>query len=115
MIGNDQEDERTAADSMVSMRALREIYLYPYVFRDRTTVFPRFSSLISFGSSFMLAHKHAKPWAFMTSYGRVGGIHVSENPAILQDILRNEWGLPDDAIVMSDWSVYTRSLPLPLY
>ena len=63
----------------------------------------------------MLAHKYAKPWAFMTSYGRVGGIHVSENPAILQDILRNEWVLPVDAIVMSDWSVHTRFLPQLLY
>ncbi|KZV61870.1 glycoside hydrolase family 3 protein [Peniophora sp. CONT] len=80
-VGNDQEDERTAADSVVSMRALREIYLYP----------------------FMLAQKLAKPWAFMTSYGRLDNVHVSENPAILQDILRNEWGLPEDAIIMSDW------------
>lgn len=28
-VGNDQEHERTAADSVVSERALREIYLYP--------------------------------------------------------------------------------------
>lgn len=30
-VGNDQEDERTAADSVVSERALREVYLYPFV------------------------------------------------------------------------------------
>lgn len=45
-VANDQEHERTAADSVVSERALREIYLYP----------------------FMLAQKLAKPFAFMTSY-----------------------------------------------
>ena len=28
-VGNDQEHERTAADSIISDRALREIYLYP--------------------------------------------------------------------------------------
>lgn len=28
-VANDQEHERTAADSVVSERALREIYLYP--------------------------------------------------------------------------------------
>ncbi|CAL1703814.1 unnamed protein product [Somion occarium] len=78
-VGNDQEHERTAADSVVSDRALREIYLYP----------------------FMLAQKLAKPWAFMTSYGRIGGVHVAENPVFLQDILRKEWGF--DGIVMSDW------------
>lgn len=30
-VANDQEHERTAADSVVSDRALREVYLYPYV------------------------------------------------------------------------------------
>ena len=34
-VGNDQEDERTAADSIVSDRALREIYLYPCAHTDR--------------------------------------------------------------------------------
>ena len=28
-VGNDQEDERTAAESVMSNRALREVYLYP--------------------------------------------------------------------------------------
>lgn len=41
---NDQEDDRFSADSVVSDRALREIYLYP----------------------FMLAQRDAKPWALMT-------------------------------------------------
>ncbi|KAK0441158.1 glycoside hydrolase family 3 protein [Desarmillaria tabescens] len=78
-VGNDQEHERTAADSIMSDRALREIYLYP----------------------FMLAQKNAQPWAYMTSYGRVGGLHCSENRQLLQGILRNEWGF--DGIVISDW------------
>lgn len=30
-VANDQEHERTAAESVMSERALREIYLYPYV------------------------------------------------------------------------------------
>ncbi|TBU29076.1 putative beta-glucosidase from glycoside hydrolase family GH3 [Dichomitus squalens] len=78
-VGNDQEHERTAAESVMSERALREIYLYP----------------------FMLAQKKAQPWAFMTSYGRINGIHCAENPTLLQNILRKEWGF--DGIVMSDW------------
>ncbi|KAI0075819.1 putative beta-glucosidase from glycoside hydrolase family GH3 [Panus rudis PR-1116 ss-1] len=78
-VGNDQEHERTAADSVMSDRALREIYLYP----------------------FMLAQKLAKPWAFMTSYGRIHGVHIAESSFFLQDILRKEWGF--DGIVMSDW------------
>jgi beta-glucosidase len=34
-------------------------------------------------------------------YNRVNGLHMSENPLFLRDILRGEWG--SDALVMSDW------------
>lgn len=78
-VANDQEHERLAADSVISDRALREIYLYP----------------------FMLAQRDAQPWAFMTSYGRIKGVHCSENPGLLQGILREEWGFK--GIVISDW------------
>ncbi|GJE88185.1 glycoside hydrolase family 3 protein [Phanerochaete sordida] len=78
-VGNDKENDRMAYDSVMSERALREIYLMP----------------------FMLAEKFARPWSYMTAYNRVNGTHVSENPYIIQDILRKEWG--SDALVMSDW------------
>ncbi|KAI0782097.1 glycoside hydrolase superfamily [Abortiporus biennis] len=78
-VGNDKENDRMGYDSIMSERALREIYLMP----------------------FMLAEKYAKPWAFMTAYNRVNGTHVSENPHILQDIFRKEWGA--DSLLMSDW------------
>ncbi|PAV23475.1 glycoside hydrolase family 3 [Pyrrhoderma noxium] len=78
-VANDQEHERTAVNSVVSERALREIYLYP----------------------FMLSQIIAKPWAFMTSYGRIDGIHCSENPRLLTNILRNEWKF--EGLIMSDW------------
>lgn len=42
---NDKEDERFSYDSIVSDRALREIYMMP----------------------FMLAEKYAQPWAIMTA------------------------------------------------
>ncbi|KAG6825905.1 hypothetical protein H0H92_001914 [Tricholoma furcatifolium] len=78
-VGNDKENDRMAYDSIISPRALREIYLMP----------------------FMLAEKYAQPWAMMTAYNRVNGTHVSENPAIIHDILRKEWGYK--GMVMSDW------------
>lgn len=31
-VANDMEDDRIAVDSVISPRALREIYLYPYAF-----------------------------------------------------------------------------------
>lgn len=36
-------------------------------------------------------------------YGRINGVHLSENPGFLQDIIREEWGF--DGLVMSDWYV----------
>ena len=44
-VGNDKENDRFGYNSAMTERALREIYLMP----------------------FMLAEKYAKPWAFMTS------------------------------------------------
>jgi beta-glucosidase len=76
---NDQEHERQAVDSILTERALREIYLMP----------------------FQIAQRDAKPWAYMTAYNRVNGLHVSENPRLLKKILRGEWGF--DGMVMSDW------------
>ena len=44
-VGNDKENDRMAYDSIMSQRALREIYLMP----------------------FMLAEKYAQPWCYMTA------------------------------------------------
>ncbi|KIM30941.1 glycoside hydrolase family 3 protein [Serendipita vermifera MAFF 305830] len=78
-VANDQEDDRQGLDSVLSPRALREIYLMP----------------------FMLAQKYANPWAYMTSYGKVNGLHVSESKFLLQGVVRNEW--KSNATIMSDW------------
>ena len=76
---NDQEHERNIVNSIVTDRALREIYTLP----------------------FQLTQLWAKPWCYMTSYGKVNGLHASENAHLLQDILRGEWAA--DTLVMSDW------------
>ncbi|KAG6833210.1 hypothetical protein H0H87_010273 [Tephrocybe sp. NHM501043] len=50
---------------------------------------------------FMIAQRDAKPGAYMTSYGRLEGVHCSENKKLLNGILRGEWGF--EGIVISDW------------
>ena len=78
-VANDQEHQRQAMNSIVSERALREIYLMP----------------------FQIAQRDAKPMCYMTAYNKLNGTHLSENPRLLKDILRKEWGF--DGMVMSDW------------
>ncbi|CUM65538.1 uncharacterized protein PRCAT00003184001 [Priceomyces carsonii] len=78
-VGNDLEHERSSSDSVISERALREIYLEP----------------------FRLAIKHASPVALMTAYNKVNGVHASQNKKLLQDVLRDEWKY--DGTIMSDW------------
>ncbi|KAJ5603836.1 Glycoside hydrolase family 3, partial [Penicillium hordei] len=76
---NDQEDQRQLVDSIVTERALREIYLLP----------------------FQIVQRDAIPKCYMTAYNRLNGVHCSENPALIQGILREEWGF--DGLVLSDW------------
>ena len=56
---NDMENDRFAYDSTLSQRALREIYLMP----------------------FMIAQKYSKPWAYMTaSVSPVSYIRIPSRP-----------------------------------
>ncbi|KAH8830267.1 glycoside hydrolase family 3 protein [Flagelloscypha sp. PMI_526] len=47
---------------------------------------------------FQIVVKESKPWALMTAYNRINGLHYKR---ILNDILREEWGW--DGLIMSDW------------
>ncbi|GJC92899.1 betaglucosidase [Colletotrichum higginsianum] len=78
-VANDQEHERMAVSSVVTDRALREIYLMP----------------------FQIAVRDAHPASVMTSYNKVNGTHVSEDENLLQNVLRDEWKW--EGLVMSDW------------
>ena len=76
---NSQETNRTFADSVLSERALREIYLL----------------------GFEICVITSKPKNIMTSYNRINGVWGHYNYELVTAILRNEWGY--DGCVMTDW------------
>ena len=76
---NNQEHRRMSSSSDCDERTIREIY------------FPAFE----------MAVKEAQPWTVMCSYNRINGTYASENPWLLTDVLRKEWGF--EGYVMSDW------------
>lgn len=76
---NSQELRRMCTDSVVDERTLREIYL----------------------TGFEIAVKEEKPKSIMSSYNMVNGVYANENPHLLRDILRQEWGF--DGFVVTDW------------
>ncbi|MBR3274099.1 MAG: glycoside hydrolase family 3 C-terminal domain-containing protein [Clostridia bacterium] len=76
---NNAELGRLGSHSVVSRQALRELY-----FR-----------------AFEIAFREHSPRSAMTSYNALNGIYPGENRALLEDLLRGEWGFK--GFVMSDW------------
>lgn len=78
---NNQETNRYRSNSIVSERAIREIYL----------------------KGFELCVRAAEPAAIMTSYNLINGEHACNSRDLLTHVLRDEWKF--DGIVMTDWFV----------
>ena len=79
-VANNSENKRKQSNSVVSERALREIY------------FPAFKAAI----------KEAKVPAIMNAYNLVNGEYCGESKWLMKDILRKEWGF--NGIIISDWT-----------
>ncbi len=76
---NGEENHRFMGNSIVDMRAAREIYLR------------QFEYII----------KNAHPETVMNAYNKVNNFYCSESKWLLTDVLRTDWGF--DGLVMTDW------------
>jgi beta-glucosidase len=76
---NNQEFERHRINAVVGERALQEIY------------FPAFKAAV----------QEAGVWSVMSAYNKLNGTYCAENPFLLKDTLRKQWGFK--GFVVSDW------------
>jgi beta-glucosidase len=82
---NSIEDTRFDVSVEIDEAPLREVYL------------PHFEKLV----------RDAHVGSVMSAYNRVNGTYAGEQPHLLREILKDEWGFP--GFVMSDWVFGTRS------
>jgi beta-glucosidase len=78
-VGNESETERLTYNAVIDEATLRDCYLAPF----RRIV------------------DEAQPWAMMAAYNSVNGHTMTEHSALVNDVLKGEWGF--DGVLVSDW------------
>jgi beta-glucosidase len=79
-VANDSETDRFTVDVRASERTLRELYLAP------------FEAMV----------REAGAWGVMTAYNKVDGTTMTEHDALVNGVLKREWGF--DGVNVSDWT-----------
>jgi beta-glucosidase len=79
LVANESETLRNYVDSVVSERALREVYLLP----------------------FEIALDEGGAWSVMAAYNDVNGTTATEQVHVNTEVVKGEWGW--DGLLMSDW------------
>ena len=86
-VANDQEANRTTVNELIDDRTLHEINLLP----------------------FEMSVKDGNVAAIMCAYNRVNGLYNCENPPLLNNVLRNQWGFK--GYVQSDFGAAHSTAP----
>ncbi|MEZ5372586.1 MAG: glycoside hydrolase family 3 C-terminal domain-containing protein [Microthrixaceae bacterium] len=76
---NNHESNRMTVDAVVDEATLRELYL----------------------SAFEAAVRRSRPWTVMSAYNLLNGTYCSQDPWLLNEVLRRQWGF--DGLVVTDW------------
>jgi beta-glucosidase-like glycosyl hydrolase len=84
LYANSRESYRVDGDSLISLRAAREIYL----------------------KAFEICVKEADPWSIMTTYNTANGMFNSENKELMNGIVRGEWGF--EGFICTDWGAHSQ-------
>ena len=78
-VANNSETNRRTSNTVITPRALREIYM----------------------RGFQYTIQRAQPWAVMSSYNSINGTNAGERYDVMTTVPRDEWGF--DGFIMSDW------------